>query len=122
MSGAFGGKASQPDSATLDVDFTAGAGPLLDLTLGGFTPVRSRQRDAACCAIDETGFVPAGARFVTLALSADNSNGFDGYNERLRANDISLMLPEPSALLAGAAAVAALAARRRAARRRSERR
>ena len=119
MSGAFGGKDDQLDSAHLDVTFTAGAGPLLDLTLGGFTAADRGNltkvlRDSA------TGTVPAGTRTVQLRLTADNTFAYDSYNDGY-ADDISLLLPEPSAAAGEVAVLALLAVRRGATRRRSER-
>lgn len=106
--GAFGGVASQQDFAQLTVSFYGANFELFDaVEIGGFDAadrgnVTRLLRDA------HSGLVPVGTRNVRAVLTM-TAVGFGGANNGY-ADDLSLVLPEPGATLAGGLALATLAA------------
>jgi len=104
VSGAFGGRASEDDFATLTLYFDDAAPSLLGVaSIGGF---HAAERGNATKLIHDSkqGVVPVGTRRILAELYAARISGpeNDGY-----ADDLSLRLPEPAQ---GALAVAALLA------------
>jgi hypothetical protein len=111
ISGAFGGFATDDDNASLTVHFLdADSATLLSASIGGFTAA-DRGNVTKLLPDSDDGLVPIGTRILDIVLTATISAGAynDGY-----ADDLSVMLPEPSVSLAAFSALAALgiAARR----------
>jgi hypothetical protein len=105
-SGWFGGVWSDDDSATMQVSFEGeDREPTAVVALGGFdAAARGHQtkliRDSA------TGFVPVGTRYLVTIVSMTRANG--NYNDGY-ADELSLVLPEPSAIVTAMTAFGALA-------------
>jgi len=102
LEGAFGGAANEDDDASLHVRFVDATELTVGMvTIGGFTAA-DRGGVTRLLHDSERGFVPAGARTVELILESQRAAGDhnDGY-----ADDLSLVLPEPSGWLLGAAAI-----------------
>jgi CSLREA domain-containing protein len=115
LAGAFGGHADEDDYAALHLGFwDASMNTLLSGAVVGNFDAADRGNETALLPDVATGPVPVGARIaraMLFALSPTSSDYTDGY-----ADQLSLVLPEPSAGWLGVAVVALL--RMRATRRR----
>jgi CSLREA domain-containing protein len=114
VSGAFGGFSTDGDSAALTLLFYSDAGQFGSIAIGGFSAA-DRGNLTGLLPESKSGFIPAGARSIDVTLEMTRTNGArnDGY-----ADNLSLVLPEPSdALLGGCAMAAILSLRARSTRR-----
>jgi hypothetical protein len=112
-SGAFGGTGPEDDNAALDLYFTDGfLAELGGAHLGGFLAA-DRGNVTRLLRGSESGYVTPGTRAIVVVLI---HTGVGGGNIDSYADDLSLVLPEPSGTLIGVAALAALVEVRRFAR------
>lgn len=106
VSGSFGGYLTDDDQAGLSVQFDDASGAFLDeFSIGSFDAA-DRGNQTRLIRDERTGMVPAGTRFIRLALTFERFGGVanDGY-----ADAISVVLPEPGSAASLGVALAALA-------------
>jgi hypothetical protein len=109
LSAALGGYLTDGDSASVHVVFQGDGGLSQQVALGPVTPA-DRGNQTKLVAVSDVGVVPVGTREILVGVRAVATDGAynDGY-----ADDVSLVVPEPSELALGLAAMATLAALRR---------
>lgn len=105
VSGAFGGLGADDDSAALTLLFIDDANDGLGSIAIGDFDAADRGNVTGLLPDSADGIVPAGARFIDVALEMTLADGVasQGY-----ADKISLVLPEPSGTLLGGIAIAAI--------------
>jgi CSLREA domain-containing protein len=104
VAGAFGGYQTEDDHAVLVVAFRDAAGVIDSLSIGGFS-ASDRNGETGLLPDAASGVVPAGTRAIDVELVMTRTDGVrnNGY-----ADQISLVLPEPTAALSATVALAVL--------------
>jgi hypothetical protein len=109
VSAALGGYLTDGDYASVHLVFQNEGGLSEQVALGPVTP-SDRGNQTKLIAVSDVGVVPVGTRTILVGVRAVATDGAynDGY-----ADDVSLVVPEPSRLALGLAAMATLAVIRR---------